>query len=315
MDLPFEYDHVEPLASSAAPLPDPPIVRRRPRRHPAGSARSHDVVRRAARATARTRSCVASSHMELWDEETAGRRPRHRHLHAAGDGVSVRRRWSGDRRDSSASPPRSSAATSFWSSLGGEHSITPPLVVGRGRASIPGLSVLQIDAHADLRDSLHGHAAQPRLRDAARRSSTRASTQVGIRSLSTEEAEAAADAEHDDLLRLQHARGPELDRRASSTRSATTSTSRSTCDGLDPAIMPAIGTPEPGGLSWPEIAGAAARASSSAAGRRLRRRRAVPDSRHGRAELPLREADLQDADVPLRFRSPREAAVKPWDNH
>jgi agmatinase len=25
------------------------------------------------------------------------------------------------------------------------------------------------------------------------------------------------------------------------------------CDGLDPAIMPAVGTPEPGGLSWREI--------------------------------------------------------------
>src|SRR5450756_1978879 len=24
------------------------------------------------------------------------------------------------------------------------------------------------------------------------------------------------------------------------------------CDGLDPAIMPAVGTPEPGGLSWHE---------------------------------------------------------------
>ena len=24
------------------------------------------------------------------------------------------------------------------------------------------------------------------------------------------------------------------------------------CDGLDPAIMPATGTPEPGGLSWYE---------------------------------------------------------------
>src|SRR5437762_8731016 len=25
------------------------------------------------------------------------------------------------------------------------------------------------------------------------------------------------------------------------------------CDGMDPAIMPAVGTPEPGGLSWYEI--------------------------------------------------------------
>src|SRR5262249_6090783 len=25
------------------------------------------------------------------------------------------------------------------------------------------------------------------------------------------------------------------------------------CDGLDPAIMPAVGTPEPGGLGWYEV--------------------------------------------------------------
>jgi agmatinase len=25
------------------------------------------------------------------------------------------------------------------------------------------------------------------------------------------------------------------------------------CDGIDPAIMPAVGTPEPGGLSWREL--------------------------------------------------------------
>jgi agmatinase len=25
------------------------------------------------------------------------------------------------------------------------------------------------------------------------------------------------------------------------------------CDGLDPAIMPAVGTPEPGGLAWREL--------------------------------------------------------------
>jgi agmatinase len=25
------------------------------------------------------------------------------------------------------------------------------------------------------------------------------------------------------------------------------------CDGMDPAIMPAVGTPEPGGLSWYEM--------------------------------------------------------------
>ena len=73
--------------------------------------------------------------------------------------------------------------------LGGEHSITSP-VVGAMAAKYPGVSVLQIDAHADLRDTYMGtrfnHAcAMRRVLEHAR------CTQVGIRSLSTEEAKAA----------------------------------------------------------------------------------------------------------------------------
>ena len=72
---------------------------------------------------------------------------------------------------------------------GGEHSSTPPLVAAAA-ARFKGLSVLQIDAHADLRDCYmgtpHNHAcAMRRSLDYARL------TQVGIRSMSTEEAEAA----------------------------------------------------------------------------------------------------------------------------
>src|SRR5919112_5287599 len=49
----------------------------------------------------------------------------------------------------------------FLVSLGGEHSITPPLVSAAAR-KFPELSLLQIDAHADMRDSymgtVHNHA-------------------------------------------------------------------------------------------------------------------------------------------------------------
>ena len=82
------------------------------------------------------------------------------------------------------------ARDKFLVTLGGEHSITPPLVAAAA-AQLPGLSVLQIDAHADMRDCYmgtpHNHAcAMRRSLDYARL------TQVGIRSMSTEEAEAAA---------------------------------------------------------------------------------------------------------------------------
>ncbi len=53
----------------------------------------------------------------------------------------------------------------FLVSIGGEHSITPPLVSAAAR-KYPGLSVLQIDAHADMRDAYmgtrHSHACAMR---------------------------------------------------------------------------------------------------------------------------------------------------------
>src|SRR5512141_2798665 len=76
----------------------------------------------------------------------------------------------------------------FLVTLGGEHSITPPLVAAAA-AQFKGLSVLQIDAHADLRDCYmgtpHNHACADR-----RALEFAPATQVGIRSLSAEEAQA-----------------------------------------------------------------------------------------------------------------------------
>jgi agmatinase len=77
-------------------------------------------------------------------------------------------------------------------------------------------------------------------------------TQVGIRSMSTEEAEAAPGLNttifYDALMR----RDPQwIDRVVDSLTGPVYVTID--VDGLDPAIMPATGTPEPGGLSWYEI--------------------------------------------------------------
>ena len=79
-------------------------------------------------------------------------------------------------------------AGKFLLTLGGEHSITPPLVAAVAE-QYGEVSVLQIDAHADLRDAYMGN----RLSHASvmRRVVERARcTQVGIRSLSEEEARA-----------------------------------------------------------------------------------------------------------------------------
>src|SRR5947207_9151356 len=133
--------------------------------------------------------------------------------------------------------------------LGGQHSITPAVVAAVAK-KYPGLSVLQIDAHADLRDSFmgtrHNHAcAMRRVLEYAR------CTQVAIRSLSPEEAAAAptlpTEIFYDFNMRQ---RDDWIDRIVDSLSETVYITID--CDGFDPAIMPAVGTPEPGGLTWYE---------------------------------------------------------------
>src|SRR6266849_5695831 len=131
---------------------------------------------------------VATSHMELWDEETQT------DVHSIGICTLPEMEFPFPTMDEVMREIRRVATElvargKFPVVLGGEHSITAPIVAAVA-AKYPGLSVLQIDAHADLRDSFmgtpHNHAcAMRRVLEYAR------CTQVGIRSLSPEEAAAA----------------------------------------------------------------------------------------------------------------------------
>jgi agmatinase len=192
---------------------------------------------------------VASSHMELWDEETET------DVHSIGIYTLPELELPYPSMDEVIREIRRVAAElvnrgKFPVVLGGEHSITAP-VVAAVAAKHPGLSVLQIDAHADLRDSFmgtpHNHAcAMRRVLEYAR------CTQVGIRSLSPEEAAAAPGLQTEifyDFNMRQHADW--IDRIVDSLSETVYITID--CDGFDPAIMPAVGTPEPGGLTWYEM--------------------------------------------------------------
>jgi agmatinase len=143
------------------------------------------------------------------------------------------------------------AGDRFLLSLGGEHSVTPGLVRAFAERH-EGLSVLHLDAHADLRDaygdSRNSHAcACRRLREHVDRT-----VSVGIRSLSREEAR---------LIREEHI--PIFYARDIVGRTEWIAEAVELLgpkvyvtvdlDVLDPAIMPATGTPEPGGISWYEI--------------------------------------------------------------
>lgn len=135
-------------------------------------------------------------------------------------------------------------------SFGGEHSIAYGLVKGF-KSIYKDLTVLQIDAHADMREEYEGskfnHACVM-----ARIVTECPAVQVGIRSFCMEEA-------------------PRLDKKPLRTffgsakidakkvaEKVVASLSKHVyvtidLDGMDPAAMPAVGTPEPGGLSWYEL--------------------------------------------------------------
>jgi agmatinase len=138
----------------------------------------------------------------------------------------------------------------FLCMLGGEHSISAP-VVRAFRERFPRLSVLQIDAHADLRDSYdgtpHSHASTMR-----RILEVCPAVQVGIRSLSAEEARMIP------RLPTRVFYAKDIWGRSDWIHTAIESLSEDVyltidIDGLDPSLVPATGTPEPGGLTWSEV--------------------------------------------------------------
>jgi len=140
----------------------------------------------------------------------------------------------------------------FPVALGGEHSLTPPLVSAVTK-KYKNLSVLQIDAHADLRDEYQGNPASHAC--AMRRVLEFCpAVQVGIRSLSIEEAQAIPH------LRTKVYWANDIVRTPLKSWIAKVLADLSPnvyltidLDGFDPSIIPATGTPEPGGLDWHQV--------------------------------------------------------------
>jgi agmatinase len=133
--------------------------------------------------------------------------------------------------------------------LGGEHSITPAMVFAR----MPdGGTIVQIDAHADLRPSYRGSVfnhACPMYRLYERGYSL---VQIGIRSLHAREAATMASDKRIRVYLDSRLRSPGewsgLLRHLSALRGPTWLTID--MDGFDPSLAAGVGTPQPGGLSW-----------------------------------------------------------------
>ena len=247
MDVPFAYDHAEPLVfGGALPIRRSfdesavvvlPVPVDRTTSYVGGTRNGpHEILQ-------------ASSHMELWDDE----------MRADVHGIGIFTLPEMELPFGEMEPLIDEiervayeivSRDKFLVSLGGEHSITPPLVSAAAR-TYPGMSVLQIDAHADMRDAYmgtrHNHAcAMRRCLQHARL------TQVGIRSLSTEEAEILPKLNTTVFYDASMRQDPSWIEAVVESLAEDVYVTIDV-DGLDPAIMPATGTPEPGGLSWAEI--------------------------------------------------------------
>lgn len=143
--------------------------------------------------------------------------------------------------------------------LGGEHGLTPPLVrAAVGGDDLAGLTVVQFDAHADLRDEYegtplsHACAMRPLVKAGARLLA------IGIRSADRTEHEFA---EASDRVTTYHAHELNDDGRGFEPVHTDLAALEGDVyltidvDVLDPSLCPGTGTPVPGGLTWAELTG------------------------------------------------------------
>jgi agmatinase len=142
----------------------------------------------------------------------------------------------------------------FVTMIGGEHSVSAPVIRAHAE-KFDNLSVLQIDAHADLRDTYdgtpHSHAS---IMARVVKDMRIPAVQVGIRSISVDEARVL------DQLPTRIFWAKDIVGRDDWWDDAVEGLTDNVyltidIDGLDPSLVSATGTPEPGGLGWYETIG------------------------------------------------------------
>jgi agmatinase len=142
----------------------------------------------------------------------------------------------------------------FLTMIGGEHSVSAPVIRAHAEA-YENLSVLQIDAHADLRETYdgtpHSHAS---IMARVVRDLRLPSVQCGIRSISAEEARSISE------LPTRIFWAKDIVGRTDWWDEAVAGLTENVyltidIDGLDPSLVAQTGTPEPGGLGWYETVG------------------------------------------------------------
>jgi agmatinase len=138
----------------------------------------------------------------------------------------------------------------FVISLGGEHSITGGIVEAYRQAEAEPFTVVQIDAHGDLRHeyegSIYNHACvMRRVLDMGL-----PTVQIGIRAICREEADLIKDKGLTVFRAREIAMQPDWLERAVASIPTRKVFLTIDLDGIDPTLIPGVGTPEPGGLNW-----------------------------------------------------------------
>ncbi len=138
----------------------------------------------------------------------------------------------------------------FVITLGGEHGITAGVVKAYQKASSESFTVVQIDAHGDLRQeylgSIYNHACvMRRILDL-----NLPTLPVGIRSICLEEAQLIRGRQIPVIWAKDIATNPDWIETAIAAIKTTKVFITIDLDGIDPSSLAGVGTPEPGGLSW-----------------------------------------------------------------
>ena len=198
----------------------------------------------------------ASAQVELYDEELDTE------IYKVAGGIATAEALDLDGKDSAAVESIEKKVHTFIGEdkfvvcIGGEHTIS----IGAARAHAahyPDMSFLQLDAHSDLRDEYEGNRYSHACVMARVYEFNKNIVQVGIRSQCKEEA---------DFIKLKKINtfyavalrsgqyGPEPDAWHDVVIDGLKENVYLSldCDFFDPALMPAVGTPEPGGFAWDE---------------------------------------------------------------
>ncbi|MFH0735042.1 MAG: agmatinase [bacterium] len=141
----------------------------------------------------------------------------------------------------------------FVVTLGGEHSISYAPIKAH-LEKYANLSIIQIDAHSDLRDSYQGSKYSHASVMARVAELTKDITQIGIRAQCIEEAKFIKE----NGIKTFYSRDIRLGKYENWQEKVVSGLQENVyitfdVDGFDPSFLPATGTPEPGGLMWDEI--------------------------------------------------------------